>query len=288
MSNKRLITVPLSAIDKLTSRVEILPLKENIETNDGRAFQLINPVNVIAASTKDGIDMLVDYEHDSLDDNKGSLRSVAAGWIKKLSVSDKAIVGDVEWTSEARSKIEKGEYRYLSPTLITDEQGVILRIKNVALTNEPALPLEARLSQQDHISPLKPTEADKEQLISALREHYEIPDASSSEIETALSNVSRLAQQDVDEARGRYFLPRAIEDELLLVRQTVGSERFKSVVEKLSQSGMGFGHLKQYQTEGMTIHTLTTNDQRTQAEKEACEATGISQEQFQKAKGKTQ
>lgn len=77
------------------------------------------------------IDVVWDYDHASL---KGG-KAPAAGWSKQLIKTDKGLVVKTEWTDEARSHLEKGEYRYFSPVL----KFVDNWLHSIALTNQPSL-----------------------------------------------------------------------------------------------------------------------------------------------------
>ncbi|SHO56071.1 phage protease [Vibrio quintilis] len=290
MNNEKIVTASLSETTSLSSRIEILPVKEIITTNDGRAFKLTNPSAVVINSKKEGIDMLVDYEHDSLK-SEGSMRGVAAGWIKKLSLTESAIIADVSWTATARDKIQQGEFRYISPTLRTTKDGTIVSIRNVALTNEPALPLEAKLSHQHNNNSLSATNIDTSlstptgnELITALKKEYNLESVDQDEIESALSRAARAVEDDVNEARRKYIFPRAMENELTLMRRSFGPEKFKLMTEKLSNCGVGFAHLHHRQTDGIKFLHKSFDDQRTQEEKLACKLTGTTKEEFLKVK----
>lgn len=83
-----------------------------------------------------GIDIVVDYEHQTLKDEQAP----AGGWIKELHLKEDGIYGDVEWTDKAKAYIASKEYRYLSPVIFrrkSDGRAVVLQ--SVALTNVPAI-----------------------------------------------------------------------------------------------------------------------------------------------------
>lgn len=83
-----------------------------------------------------GIDIVVDYEHQTLE----NIQAPASGWIKEIAKTDEAIVAKIEWTSKALEYLKNKEYRYLSPVVIvrkTDNKAI--RLHSVALTNSPAI-----------------------------------------------------------------------------------------------------------------------------------------------------
>lgn len=302
---KPLIISSLSEVASLTSTIVVLPIQERITTDDGRSFTLTNPLSVVKNSMRASVDMLVDYEHDSMK-KEGSHRSVAAGWIKRLSTTESAIVAEVEWTASALEKIQNKEYRYISPVLMHTPEGEIIRIKNVALTNEPALPLEVtepdkgaqkrevttKQEQDDKEKGEKAAslsvEDNKEQLISLLSSEYGLDGLNRRDLESVLNRADKMVKDDVEDARSKYLFPRNVEDELTLLRSTLGAERFREATAKLSLSGFGFAHLKTQQTTQLGINPTTRyqHEQRDYEDRLACEITGVTQEEFLKAKNK--
>ena len=91
--------------------------------------------NIMAVFNARGIDMVIDYQHQSITGQKAP----AAGWIKKLvNRGLDGLWAITDWTKEAADHIAKGEFRYLSPVILIDENTKrLLAIFNVALTNEP-------------------------------------------------------------------------------------------------------------------------------------------------------
>jgi phage I-like protein len=92
-----------------------------------------------------GVDVVVDYEHQSLQGN----RAPAAGWITELAIREDGLWGRVEWTQQAQEHLWRREYRYFSPVLKLDpETRRPQALMQVALTNVPAIkglaPLVAR------------------------------------------------------------------------------------------------------------------------------------------------
>ena len=66
----------------------------------------------------------------------------AAGWFHELEYrqGEGLFIVDARWTEKAKAHIEQGEYRYVSPVFTYDpDTGAVLRILNVAITNDPAI-----------------------------------------------------------------------------------------------------------------------------------------------------
>ncbi len=83
-----------------------------------------------------GIDIVIDYEHQTLKD----VQAPAGGWVKELIYTPEAIEAKVEWTQKAQEYLKNKEYRYLSPVVLTrkkDNKAVALH--SLALTNTPAI-----------------------------------------------------------------------------------------------------------------------------------------------------
>lgn len=100
---------------------------------------------MVANYERSGIDVVVDYEHQTLWGGEAP----ASGWIPKDPLSLKAENGEllarIEWTDRAKSMIMAGEYRYLSPVFApntlsqTDGANIGWTLHSVALTNKPFL-----------------------------------------------------------------------------------------------------------------------------------------------------
>lgn len=100
---------------------------------------------MIANYERGGIDLVVDYEHQTL---LGDI-APASGWIRKDPLSLKAENGElfaqIAWTDRAKEMIASGEYRYLSPVFApnsisqADGSNIGWTLHSVALTNKPFL-----------------------------------------------------------------------------------------------------------------------------------------------------
>jgi len=94
-----------------------------------------------------GLDMVIDYEHQTLGKTKDADfsspngQAPAAGWIRALEPRGReGLWAKVEWTEKAREYLARREYRYFSPVLLMSKStGRLLSIENVGLTNAPRL-----------------------------------------------------------------------------------------------------------------------------------------------------
>lgn len=84
-------------------------------------------------------DIVIDYEHQTLEAKKNGQPAPAAGWVKEIEARDDGLYGRVEWTANAATRIEAKEYRYLSPVYYHAKDGKVLLLQHAALTNTPNL-----------------------------------------------------------------------------------------------------------------------------------------------------
>ncbi|WP_428429529.1 phage protease [Pararhizobium sp.] len=99
-------------------------------------------LETIAAQTRSfagPLDLVIDYEHQSINALENGKPAPAAGWIKEVQARDDGLYGRVEWTANASAAIVAKEYRYLSPVYFHTEAGDILALQNAGLTNNPNL-----------------------------------------------------------------------------------------------------------------------------------------------------
>ena len=103
---------------------------------------------VIAASASVD-DLVIDYEHQTINAEKNGQPAPAAGWFKRMVWREGAglfAVG-VQWTDKAKAMIAAGEYRYISPVFPYNAvTGEVQKIVGLGLTNNPALPGLANLA----------------------------------------------------------------------------------------------------------------------------------------------
>ncbi|MEM5789965.1 MAG: phage protease, partial [Syntrophobacteraceae bacterium] len=120
-----------------------------IDVLGGNPFLVDEPgmAAAVSAFKQRGLDMVVDYEHQTLGKTEGADfsspdgKAPAAGWIKSLDPRGKdGLWAKVEWTAKARELLASREYRYFSPVFYTSKTtGKLVAIENVALTNSPRL-----------------------------------------------------------------------------------------------------------------------------------------------------
>lgn len=144
---------------------------------------------IIAAFKARGNDMVIDYEHQTLQGGEAP----AAGWIKDLVWRGaEGLWAVAEWTDRAVTYLKNREYRYFSPVFWIVKAGrTVAAIDNVALTNDPKLnnlrPIMAKMDRA-RTETNKPKE-DKGMLEKLRKLLGLADDADEKAIETAVEGV---------------------------------------------------------------------------------------------------
>ncbi|AST87994.1 hypothetical protein CIG66_17015 [Ralstonia pseudosolanacearum] len=120
------------------------------KATDGRPFdcaawQLDATIaaRVIALAARRQNDILIDYDHQSLNKERNGQRADAAGWIPRTLEwrEGKGLYAtNIAWVDDAAQLIVQKKYRYISAVFFySPVTGEVLEIISVALTNTPAL-----------------------------------------------------------------------------------------------------------------------------------------------------
>lgn len=145
------LQLELSSDNSVPDEVQLIPYGR-FRGRDGRRFQMWDVDAVIANTLKwynpdsnsDKLDLVLDYEHQTIFSEKNGQPAPAAAWIKQLINKGKGgLWGKVEWTGKARNQVKNREYRYLSPVFSNDKQGNVVALKCAGLTNYPNLEIQA-------------------------------------------------------------------------------------------------------------------------------------------------
>lgn len=101
---------------------------------------------IIATFEARGIDLVVDYEHQTLATETNGQPAPAMAWIDRLELRENGVWGHVrEWTRSGDIAIRERQYKYLSPVLQAQTRDwrtgadVGMSLHSVALTNVPFL-----------------------------------------------------------------------------------------------------------------------------------------------------
>ena len=125
--------------------IALLPAGE-LHARDGRRWSHEDPAAVLAATREraGGIDLVIDYEHQTDYARENGQSAPAAGWMRELEVCDGEIWARVEWTERAAAAIAGREYRYISPVFAFHPRTLdVQAVHRAALTNSPAFDLPA-------------------------------------------------------------------------------------------------------------------------------------------------
>lgn len=79
-----------------------------------RVVQVVDAeaLTALANSVAPGAELLVDYDHESMDADKSSR---AAGWLSAPVVRDDGLYAPITWTNRAEEEVKGREFKYLSP-----------------------------------------------------------------------------------------------------------------------------------------------------------------------------
>jgi phage I-like protein len=88
-------------------------------------------------------DLVIDYEHQTLNAEKNGKPAPAAGWFKGADVvfrPGEGLFVVPQWTAAAKASIDAGEYRYFSPVIVFNKRtGQVLDLQMGAVTNYAAI-----------------------------------------------------------------------------------------------------------------------------------------------------
>jgi phage I-like protein len=207
--------------------------------------------------------IVVDYEHQTLLADQNGLPAPAAGWIDPARVEyreGEGLFAPIDWTDRAKSYIESGEYKFLSPVLPYDKNsGEILDLLHVALTNNPAvdgMAAVAALSTRFDLDPQQQesTPVTREQLISLLGLAADATDKQIEEGMAALkakaesadalaADVAALKAQQPAKPDMSQYVPKAVHDETRSQLAALKGAGETAEVERLIEEGVADGRI---------------------------------------------
>ena len=134
-----------------------------------------------------GREIICDFEHRFEDPSLTSDTSAAA-WITNLAINkERGLVGDLKFTDAGAQAVTSRRLRFLSPVWTLDADGRPDRLRSVALTNKPAIPVACVLNRAPQ--PVnQPVEETKENPMDKLKELLGLaPEASDEDVIAAVS-----------------------------------------------------------------------------------------------------
>lgn len=174
----------------LPSTFRILRAGENPTAKGTLLFDDAAAQSVMAAYEQHGVDVMIDLEHLSLDQESRNFDPDARGWAK-LAVRDGELWAvDVRWGPDGALRLTERRQRYVSPVVAVDDDGRVMSLLNIAITALPATdnaqPLMAaskRLARKRTctMDETEQTEEMRARKLARLRELMALPDEASPE-----------------------------------------------------------------------------------------------------------
>lgn len=134
--------------DTAPTEIQLLPAGL-FKARDGRPAPLKGwfidgtiAASLIAQANSQQDQLLIDYEHQTLNAVNNGQPNPASGWFKKLEWREGVglFAVNVDWTEKASAAIAAKEYRYISPVFTFDKTtGAVTSLLMAALVNTPAL-----------------------------------------------------------------------------------------------------------------------------------------------------
>ncbi|MBI5815895.1 MAG: hypothetical protein HZB29_09830 [Nitrospinae bacterium] len=147
-----LLNVSTEIADGLLQETVLAPYGEHPHT---AGLQLVDAPAVermLAAMSADGRDVCVDYLHNSIKSDDPQ-KAIAAGWVlwNTAKITPAGLTATIKWNDDAATLIRDKKYRFLSPVFMANG-GVITKLVNLGLTNNPNIPAMPPLSNQTQFS----------------------------------------------------------------------------------------------------------------------------------------
>lgn len=140
--------LPALVDGKLPEWMKLIPAGEMFG-RDGRPFNNADPYAVLSFFEQNRLDIPLDIEHATEIKGPKGEPAPAQGWFTRLEIRDGEIWGQIEFNADGEEMVGGKKYRYISPAFYHDDEGIILGISSVGLTNKPNLLLPALNNQQE-------------------------------------------------------------------------------------------------------------------------------------------
>lgn len=174
------------------------------DTDDGHWHMSADiAATLIARAAALGQDILIDYEHQTLNKEKNGQPAPAAGWFDGSEMQWRDGAGlyiKPRWTDNASAYIAAQEYRFLSAVFPYDAAGHPLEIRMAAITNDPGVVgMEALAALAASLTPSTETkESDMDELLERLRWMLNLPiSATAEEILAELEKLSAQVRAEI-------------------------------------------------------------------------------------------
>lgn len=284
----------------MPDRLVLVPASGSFSGIDGRTFINSNPQRIIERWRKTGHDIPVDIEHSTELRGPQGLPAPAVGWISDLVVAENGgIVGTVSWTEEGKELVSARKYRYFSPAYLVDKATKeIAGIRSIGLTNVPNLGVPALNSEGnggDYMDKdLKvicnslgisegATEAEVVTEINSLRARLATAEEKAAEAERKIQEQEKAAFK----AELNAAVEKGVEDGKIAPAQKDFFLASINSQEQLDSFRQMLGKSPRLIDEGETITGKPGEEGKAELnaeEKSFCEALGVSEEEYNKAK----
>ena len=201
---------------------------------DGRGPYTLDANAVMESFRRGGIDLPIDYDHQTLTAAEHAGPVPVAGWIDTLEVRDGALWGRVRWTDEAARLIASRAYRYLSPVFRHDKDGRILSIEGAGLTHYPNL----------HLTPVVHHRGDDDMTdLTPIAQALGVVGDDAQSVDALAAHAARI-MTELDAARTpdpREWVPmsqhRAVADELAALQAQIAAQQAEAAVADAMSAG---------------------------------------------------
>lgn len=255
-----------------------------------------------------GVDLLIDFNHKSLDPEASNMERRAAGWIKGLEIRDDGLYASpVEWIDDTYEMIKQKQYKYISPSYSLDYEDdcdcdpddddeedcdcelTMDRLLPAALTNIPALKDIDALMNSNEKRKMN-TAKNKHKKDKKMSDKQEIETFSLADMEKVRAELQAAKQEkadlEIEKALDKAILdrklPPAKKAEFASVGKKAGLETLNMMLSALIVQLPETRHTEKLETSHTASETLSA------FEAEVIEKSGRDTETFLKEKKKVQ
>jgi phage I-like protein len=133
----------IGPLEPLPREFKICAFGVNASTKGDFVFDETAARAVLVQYQVEGVDQMIDLNHDSLNPETRRMRKDAGdamGWYKLELRSDGLYATDVRWTPEGEERLRSKKQRYISPAFLEDPKTSQMReMVNCALVAMPAM-----------------------------------------------------------------------------------------------------------------------------------------------------
>jgi phage I-like protein len=123
----------------LPTEFRIFAAGENQSSKGSTLFDAKAAADVMAAFQREGVDVMIDLNHESLDAPIRTDSGDARGWFGLEVRGGELWAVNVRWTPDGERRLREGVQKYISPAFTYDDKsGRVTRVLNVALVAMPA------------------------------------------------------------------------------------------------------------------------------------------------------